>query len=100
MQTLMAINYLHTRNIYYGDMKPANLLIFRNQEVKIGDLGISIKMQPNDMAHMRNRNNIFEELKMDDDLDLAELGIDFFVMDEEVKNEGENGENGGENKED
>ena len=81
-------------------MKPANLLIFRNQEVKIGDLGISIKMQPNDMAHMRNRNNIFEELKMDDDLDLAELGIDFFVMDEEVKNEGENGENGGENKED
>ena len=96
----MAINYLHTRNIYYGDMKPANLLIFRNQEVKIGDLGISIKMQPNDMAHMRNRNNIFEELKMDDDLDLAELGIDFFVMDEEVNNGGENGENVGDNKED
>ena len=96
----MAINYLHTRNIYYGDMKPANLLIFRNQEVKIGDLGISIKMQPNDMAHMRNRNNIFEELKMDDDLDLAELGIDFFVMDEEVNNAGENGENVGDNKED
>ena len=81
-------------------MKPANLLIFRNQEVKIGDLGISIKMQPNDMAHMRNRNNIFEELKMDDDLDLAELGIDFFVMDEEVNNAGENGENVGDNKED
>ena len=52
------------------------------------------------MAHMRNRNNIFEELKMDDDLDLAELGIDFFVMDEEVNKEGENGENNGENKED
>ena len=30
MQTLMAINYLHSRNIYFGDMKPANLLIFRN----------------------------------------------------------------------
>ena len=52
------------------------------------------------MAHMRNRNNIFEELKMDDDLDLADLGIDFFVMDEEVVEEGANGENAAENVED
>ena len=42
----MALAYLHKRNIYYGDMKGPNLLIFRNQEVKIGDLGISIKMKP------------------------------------------------------
>ena len=27
-------------------MKGANLLIFRNQEVKIGDLGISLKLKP------------------------------------------------------
>lgn len=44
-QTFLATSYLHKRNIYYGDMKGANLLIFRNQEIKIGDLGISIKMK-------------------------------------------------------
>ena len=38
------VNYLHSRNVYYGDMKLENLLIFRNQLVKIDDLGISIKL--------------------------------------------------------
>ena len=47
-------------------------------------MGVSIKMQPMDMAHMKNRNNLFEEFKMDEDLDLAELGIEFFIMDEEI----------------
>ena len=28
--------------LYYGDMKPANILILRNKEIKIGDFGISI----------------------------------------------------------
>jgi hypothetical protein len=31
--------------IYYGDMKEANLLIFRDYSVKIGDFGVSIKMK-------------------------------------------------------
>lgn len=29
-------------------MKPANLLIFRDQRVKVGDLGISIKLDDDD----------------------------------------------------
>ena len=40
------VNYLHSRNIYYGDMKPENLLVFRNQRVKIDDVGISLKLNP------------------------------------------------------
>ena len=35
---------MHLRSIYYGDMKAPNLLIYRNQEVRIGDLGVSIKL--------------------------------------------------------
>ena len=30
------------QNVYYGDMKPANLLITRDRNVKIGDFGVSI----------------------------------------------------------
>lgn len=39
---------MHKRNIYYGDMKAPNLLIFRDQRVKLGDLGISIKLDHDD----------------------------------------------------
>ena len=29
-QSMKVINYLHLHNIYYGDVKPANFLVFRN----------------------------------------------------------------------
>ena len=36
------MKFFHNFGIYYGDMKPQNLLIFKNYDVKIGDFGISI----------------------------------------------------------
>ena len=39
-----ALNYVHSKKIYYGDMKPKNLLVFRDLTVKLGDFGISIKL--------------------------------------------------------
>lgn len=42
------MEYLHQESIYYGDMKESNLLIFRNQKVKLGDFGISVKLDPDD----------------------------------------------------
>ncbi len=42
---MQALEYLHSENVYYGDMKEANLLIFRDYSVKIGDFGVSIKMK-------------------------------------------------------
>lgn len=44
---MIDLSEIHERNIYYGDMKAANLLIYRNQEVKIGDMGICTKMNKN-----------------------------------------------------
>lgn len=41
---MRTINYLHTKDIYYGDVKLENFLVFRNQSIKVGDLGISIKI--------------------------------------------------------
>ena len=44
IKTLMAIDYLHKQGIYYGDMKPQNILIFKDYSVKLGDFGVSIKL--------------------------------------------------------
>ena len=42
---MKALDYLHSKNVYYGDMKPENVLIFKNYQVKLGDFGVSIKLQ-------------------------------------------------------
>ena len=39
---------MHTQHVYFGDMKAANLLVFRDSRVKLGDLGISTKINPED----------------------------------------------------
>ena len=44
LKAVEAVAYLHSINVYYGDMKPQNLLIFRDMSVKLGDFGISIKL--------------------------------------------------------
>jgi serine/threonine protein kinase len=36
--------YLHANNIYYGDMKPENLLLFKDYRIKLGDFGVSMKI--------------------------------------------------------
>lgn len=44
------MSYVHSQNVYYGDMKPQNLLIFRDYGVKLGDFGISIKLNEKETA--------------------------------------------------
>jgi serine/threonine protein kinase len=38
---MQVLFYLNNKNIYYGDMKPENILIFKDYKVKLGDFGCS-----------------------------------------------------------
>ncbi|KAL3507319.1 hypothetical protein ACH5RR_032701 [Cinchona calisaya] len=43
-QVLTGLDYLHARKIVHCDIKPANLLIDKHMNVKIGDFGVSSKI--------------------------------------------------------
>lgn len=47
-QAICSVDYLHQNNLYYVDVKAANLLIFKDQKVKLGDMSLSIKVDKND----------------------------------------------------
>src|SRR5579875_3306431 len=44
IKAMEAMAYLHSNNIYFGDMKPENLLLFKDYRIKLGDLGVSMKI--------------------------------------------------------
>ena len=45
LRTMMALQYLHSRNVIYMDMKPQNILIFGDWKIKLGDFGGAIKLK-------------------------------------------------------
>ncbi|KIM28139.1 hypothetical protein M408DRAFT_34496, partial [Serendipita vermifera MAFF 305830] len=47
---LSGLAYLHSRRIVHLDIKPANLLISRNGEIKICDFGVSRELQDSSSA--------------------------------------------------
>ncbi len=42
---MQALEFLHSHNIYYGDIKEANIQIFRDFSIKLGGFGGSIKLK-------------------------------------------------------
>ncbi len=49
---MMSLVYLHTKGVFYGDMKPQNILIFKNQSVKLGDFGMSLEIDSINGNHL------------------------------------------------
>jgi serine/threonine protein kinase len=43
--SVYGLAFLHSKNIFYSDMKTDNLLVFRDMQVKLGDFGITCKLQ-------------------------------------------------------
>ena len=57
---MKAIQYLHSKYIYYGDMKPSNILIFQNMQVKLGDFGTAEKFEDmSSILYLRGATKFF-----------------------------------------
>ena len=45
LQSMNALSYIHSKNIIHRDIKPANLFMTNDKTIKIGDFGVSAKIQ-------------------------------------------------------
>ena len=61
--TLLALHYLHSHQLVHRDLKAANILLTTNQQIKLGDFGISASrrlagaMQQQQQREERHRQN-------------------------------------------
>lgn len=51
LKAIESLCYLQSLNVYFGDMKPENELVFRNYKVKLGDFGVSMKLNPSESSY-------------------------------------------------
>lgn len=48
LDMLLGLKYMHENNVIHRDIKPDNLLVSKENRVKIGDFGISLVLESSD----------------------------------------------------
>ena len=51
-QILDGLDFLHQRNIFHSDIKPANILFTKQDNIKICDFGIAVVLQTESSRHL------------------------------------------------
>lgn len=45
---MVLVEYLHQKHIYFGDLRPSNFMVFKNQSVKLGNFDLSLRLDCKD----------------------------------------------------
>ena len=60
IQSLKALSFIHSRNLIHRDIKPDNLFITVDGNVKLGDFGVSAALENEEGNNNNNFNNVSE----------------------------------------
>jgi serine/threonine-protein kinase ULK/ATG1/calcium/calmodulin-dependent protein kinase I len=85
LKLLATVNYLHQNNISHGDLKPDNILISAEFQVKVCDFGFASSNSSTSLmvggSEGYNAPEIFTMPEMDlKKCDLFSLGVVFFII--------------------
>ena len=86
IQVLVGLNYLHSKKIIHRDIKLLNLFMTKDKKIKIGDMGMSIIFDEDELIHSRVGTPLYiapelvKKEKYDYKIDIWSLGCSLYHL--------------------